>query len=350
MPRQILHSSRGRSRAAASALVFALAVMLASATAAADTAAAPATTVDEPLDHAAASAATEPLPTVSDYLLLPDWKHEAAPEAGGFKRAMSGTANFSYGFLNDTLSDSWSITKSPLDWRAKGWLTLGAIAGVTTGMVYLVDDRLRDATRGNEGFEKFGEAIRYLGNGPGLIALTGGFALTGVVFDRPKERETAKLLLEASAAGYLFTTAGKYTFGRSRPRTGEDPFNFQPFSGSVSMPSGETTSAFIMAGVVTSQYPQWPVQIAAYSLATAVGAGRIALDAHWSSDVFVSAALGIAVSKAVVYFNRRRAEARLNDRNRELLGGQKAGHNRKRDFSRHSFQVSPRAFRWTYVF
>ena len=63
-----------------------------------------------------------------------------------------------------------------------------------------------------------------------------------------------------------------------------------------------------MAGVVTSQYPSWPVQITAYGLASAVGLGRIALDAHWASDIFVSAVLGIAVSKAVVHLNRKRAE------------------------------------------
>jgi membrane-associated phospholipid phosphatase len=94
-----------------------------------------------------------------------------------------------------------------------------------------------------------------------------------------------------------------------------------------------------MAGVVTSQYPQWYVQLTAYSLAAAVGAGRIALDAHWTSDVFLSAALGIAVSKAVVHFNRKRAERR---RARDEAPSEPR--------TRHFFQVSPRAFRWTVVF
>lgn len=106
------------------------------------------------------------------------------------------------------------------------------------------------------------------------------------------------------------------------------------------MPSGETTSAFIMAGVVTSQYPTWPVQITAYSLATLVGAGRIALDGHWSSDIFLSAALGIAVSKAVVHFNRERENKRADDQESAASA----------DRPRHLFQISTRAVRWTYVF
>ena len=75
--------------------------------------------------------------------------------------------------------------------------------------------------------------------------------------------------------------------------------------------------------------------------AAAVGAGRIALDGHWTSDVFLSAALGIAISKAVVYFNRKRAEER-----REL----KARGQTKRTYRRHYFSASTRSFRWTYVF
>lgn len=274
-------------------------------------------------------------------LLLPEWKDPAQPGDSGTHRATRKIAQFSYSLVNDTLSDTWSMAKSPLDWRVKGWLTATAVAGATVGLIYGVDQRVRDDALGDSGFHRFGEDIRWLGNGPGLAALTGGFALAGWVFDRPKELETARLLVEASLSGVVFTTAGKYTFGRARPRHNRGPYDFDPFSGNVSMPSGETTSAFIMAGVVTSQYPQWYVQLTAYSLAAAVGAGRIALDAHWTSDVFISAALGIAVSKAVVYFNRKREEKRLKL--------SRSGQTRPQ-YRRHYFAVSPRAFRWTIVF
>jgi len=272
-------------------------------------------------------------------LILPEWEYEPDDATGAWRRGTGRVAEASWSFVNDTVSDTWSITQAPIHWRWKGWLTAATVAGITTGLVYGVDRDVRRETRGSPGFEEFGEEIRWLGNGPGLAALTGGFALTGWLFDRPKEIETARLLLEASAAGFVFTTAGKYTFGRSRPRTNRGPFAFDPFSGEVSLPSGETTSAFVMAGVVTSQYPQLYVQLGAYSLAAAVGAGRIALDAHWTSDVFLSAALGIAVSKAVVHFNRKRAERRRLE-----------SETPREPEVRHFFQVSPRAFRWTVVF
>ena len=273
-------------------------------------------------------------------LLLPEWKYEPAPDTSQWKKGTGKAAEVGWSILNDTVSDSWSIAKSPLHWRLKEWFAVGAIAGVTTGLIYGVDQKVREGALNNPGFHDFGENIRWIATGPGLAALTGGFALTGFLLDRPKELETARLLVEASASGFVFTALGKYTLGRSRPRYNQGPFEFNPFGGDASMPSGETTSAFIMAGVITSQYPHWAVQLGAYSLATAVGAGRIALDAHWTSDVFISAALGIAVSKAVVYFHRKRVEERKRK-------GAKGGSTAER---RHFFQVSPRGFRWTVVY
>jgi membrane-associated phospholipid phosphatase len=277
--------------------------------------------------------------------LLPEWDYEAGEDTSKVSKAAGTTASETYSFINDTLSDTWSITTSPTKWGWRGWLAAGAVAGVTTGMIYLVDQPVRRMAQGNEGFRNFGEGIRPLGNGAGLIALTGTFGLVGLGFDRPKERETARLLLEASASGFVFNIAGKWTLGRIRPRDseGRGPRQFEPFSGNVSMPSGEATSAFVMAGVITSQYPSWPVQLTAYSLATAIGLGRIAVDAHWASDVFVSAVLGIAVSKAVVHFHRKRQARR---RRREALLPETRG---RPEYQRHFVQLSPRAFRWTYV-
>jgi len=274
--------------------------------------------------------------------LLPEFDWRSPAEASPARRASGAIASASWDFVNDTVSDTWWIARSPVGWRWRGWLTAASVAGATTGLVFLADEEVREAARGSSGFRDFGDGIRWLGNGPGLAALTGGFALGGFLLDRPKEKETARLLLEASAIGYGLGTGFKYTLGRSRPSSNQGPHRFEPFSGHVSMPSGEATSAFIMAGVVTSQYPSWPVQVAAWSLATAVGAGRIALDGHWSSDVFVSAALGIAISKAVVHFNRKREAARALREERGIEPRRLEG--------RHALAVSPRSFQWSYRF
>ena len=204
--------------------------------------------------------------------------------------------------------------------------------------------RYKMKVRAIPGFREFGEDIRWLGNGPGLAALTGGFALAGWVFDRPKERETARLLIEASLSGVVFTTAGKYLlFGRSRPEEGSSAqTGFRSFQWRICRCPRAKRPALSSWRVSSPRNThQWYVQLISYSLAGAVGAGRIALDAHWTSDVFISAALGIAVSKAVVYFNRKRQEKR-----KKL----KAAGSSRRVYRKHYFSVSPRSFRWTIVF
>ena len=90
----------------------------------------------------------EPMSAFGQDLLLPEWEYEPAPESGRLKRGAGKTAEVSWSLLNDTLSDTWSITKSPLHWRLKGWLAAAAIAGVTTGLIYGVDQRVRDAAQG----------------------------------------------------------------------------------------------------------------------------------------------------------------------------------------------------------
>ena len=160
--------------------------------------------------------------------------------------------------------------------------------------------------------------------------------LSGVIFDREKDRETARLLIESAAISYLLESTLKHAIGRARPSEfypdGRDPDSrdFKFFGGNQSMPSGEVTLAFTMAGVVTSQYKGIWVKLVAYSLATAVAAGRIASNGHWASDTLLSAALGTAVAKSVVYRHRKRKNAKDNG-------------------PQWNFAVTPIGVRYTYI-
>ena len=280
--------------------------------------------------------------------LLPEWRYAPDEDWGVARRATGRGAKVGYDFVNDLLSDSVYTLKSPLHWRWREWLLVGTTAGITTGLIYVVDEPLRDGARGSEGFEKFGEGIRWMGQGGALIGLTGGFLLSGLALDRPKDLETAKLLLEASAIGYGYGVWMKHTAGRFRPRENQPSTRFEPFSGNLSMPSGEALNVFLLAGVVTSQYPAWWVQVLSYGLAGATSVGRIALDAHWGSDVFVSAVIGIAVSKAIVKLNRKRKRDLAIRRELELRGD--ATPSLRKVKRRHYFGATARSVRWTIVF
>jgi len=242
-----------------------------------------------------------------DLLLLPDVRLDYEPEDGVFRRTWRRTANEGYGLFNNTLSDGWSILKSLLDWGACEWLVLLGVAGTATGLIYLADQDIRDEAQASRGFRNFGDDVRFLGNGPGFLALTGGFLASGIVF-RDDEIETASMLIEASVLAYGGSLAIKRTTGRERPGPFADAQDFDAFSSNFSMPSGEATHAFALATIVSERYRHWPVWVLSYGAATTVALGRISSDGHWASDVVVGAAIGTFVGHSVARLHRERAE------------------------------------------
>jgi membrane-associated phospholipid phosphatase len=68
-----------------------------------------------------------------------------------------------------------------------------------------------------------------------------------------------------------------------------------------------------VASVISDHFPHPAIYVLSYGLASIAGFSRIYDDKHWTSDVFLGAALGTAVGKAVVKLNeRRRAGSRVS--------------------------------------
>ena len=99
-----------------------------------------------------------------------------------------------------------------------------------------------------------------------------------------------------SAQSLLYATVAtgvlKMLAGRKRPITSDSPYQFTPFSGNHSIPSGHATAAFAMLVPWAVYYPG-PLT---YSLVAFGAAGtafaRIALNKHWLSDVAAGSAIG----------------------------------------------------------
>jgi membrane-associated phospholipid phosphatase len=202
--------------------------------------------------------------------------------------------------------DARSVLTAPERWDGRDWATFGAsVAGVAA--LTLSDKHLRsEALAGDAPLETtLANDFRYFGN-YAAFGVLGAFYVGGALGHDRKAQETALDGLIASIlAGGVITTVLKEVTGRSRPSTHRGVYDFHPFSGNASFPSGESTEAFAAGSVIATQYPHWWVDVACYGTASLVAFARMREDGHFASDVVAGALIGTVVGRAVVHLNRR---------------------------------------------
>jgi len=102
-------------------------------------------------------------------------------------------------------------------------------------------------------------------------------------------------LFLAIAVPGLFVSIVKRMIGRARPLVGGslDPYQFAPFiwrSAYASLPSGHATTAFSVLVAFGTLWPRSRTVLWIYALA--IAASRLAVTAHYPSDVFAGALVG----------------------------------------------------------
>lgn len=205
------------------------------------------------------------------------------------------------------LEDGKYILGAPLRWSGKDWLVFSGVAAGVVAIGFAADLPARDKTQGNQTaalddltriVEPFGQEYSW--------AVIGVYGIAGFVFRDPGARDIAvDSALATILASGIITPVLKQVIGRARPNQEEGSTSFHPFSGDQAFPSGHTTQAFAVASVISAHSDKVWVSICAYTLASLVGFSRIYHDAHWSSDVAAGAAIGTAVGRGLVAFNRR---------------------------------------------
>jgi PAP2 superfamily len=101
--------------------------------------------------------------------------------------------------------------------------------------------------------------------------------------------------VQAAAAAVLATAVAgglKYAVGRTRPYAARTSFDFHPFSGASSFPSGHTAVAFALATAVADQTQDRWSDYVLYGAATLTALSRINDNKHWASDVLVGGLVG----------------------------------------------------------
>ncbi|HEX6790427.1 MAG TPA: phosphatase PAP2 family protein [Candidatus Krumholzibacteria bacterium] len=192
--------------------------------------------------------------------------------------------------------------------------TLGATA--LLGLV-AADNATRDAIASPEFIRDHGllGPARQLSSAAGPTTMVPLALAAGAIglFGPPRERETGGMLVEALITSSAWTGVLKYACGRERPRetteisadwTGPGAlFTTEPVDGRGlrSFPSGHTSGAWAMATVLAHQYPSHGiVPVIAYGAAAAMGYSRMAVGAHWLSDVVAGGLIGYGCARQVI--------------------------------------------------
>jgi undecaprenyl-diphosphatase len=117
-------------------------------------------------------------------------------------------------------------------------------------------------------------------------------------------------LFTAIAVPGLFVTIVKRMIGRARPMVGGtlDPYLFSPFAWHAAfagLPSGHATTAFAVLVAFGTLWPRARTILLIYALLIAMS--RVMVNAHYPSDVFAGALVGMAGAVLVRrYFAQRR--------------------------------------------
>lgn len=194
-----------------------------------------------------------------------------------------------------------AILPTVLALAALPWL-FGIDRGQLMGEVQALTTRLPDS---------FWAGLTLLGNGSMLFAL---FALAWR--HRPEWLIAGICALPAST---LYARGLKHLVVSPRPAAILPPEQLHVIGERLaahSFPSGHTTTAFVAAGIIvlSGRAPR-PLALLAVVGAALVGMSRIAVGAHWPTDVLAGAAggwlaggIGIAIAQAWPWVRSRRAE------------------------------------------
>ncbi|HSB80798.1 MAG TPA: capsule assembly Wzi family protein [Candidatus Methylomirabilis sp.] len=220
---------------------------------------------------------------------------------------------FSWDYVGKVTKDGWRIATSPVRWTGMDWLIFGGVVAATGGSMFL-DHEVRDAVQGNR--SSAADSAAYVLSNSALIVPAAGLAVSyiaGEAFGNQEAKQRAADGMEAAILSNLMLVYPmKFLLGRSKPSADLGSQNYRPFNVSGSMPSFHTTEAFTAAAVFAEHVDNPWLSALAYGLAAGVGWSRIYKDKHWTSDIVLSAAIGTAMGKAVVYLNKHRRESPIS--------------------------------------
>jgi membrane-associated phospholipid phosphatase len=178
---------------------------------------------------------------------------------------------------------------------------VGAVAAVGVLTIAVVDgparDWAQDPAHRSGTANDIASAVRHFGQWDGVAVVTGGLLVSGLIAKQPKLVHAGLRVGASVLVTGVVTQGAKWAFGRVRPESTDDPWDFDPFSGDESMWSGHSAFAFAMATSLSQDIHRTWATVGLYTVATGTAWSRVYDNKHWVSDVVVGAAAGIAGAK-----------------------------------------------------
>ena len=201
--------------------------------------------------------------------------------------------------------ETYDFLSRPVKWNLTDWAILGGIGSISYLLMH-VDENVRTEMLKDRGYVKSIPMVfgTYYGE-PITPAILGGLFLAhGIAKDNRANKKLGFEIVQSYIYSVAITGLFKISFGRARPLTGYDAFNFSPYSFKnddyMSFSSGHTAIAFAMSTVFYNNVESDVLKAISYLPAFITGFSRMYHNKHWASDVFMGAAVGYLVAKFIV--------------------------------------------------
>jgi membrane-associated phospholipid phosphatase len=209
----------------------------------------------------------------------------------------------------DAGKDVLSVWASPFDATGRDWALFGATLALT-GATMFVDQPVSDwAIRNKDswGFRAIAPVRRggWLFSGKYVVPPIAAAYVAGVAFNNQDLRDFVTGCASSWAANSFARKAVYMLVGRARPDTmPNDPQHWDgPRVGRDwqmrSFPAGHFANGMACVSYWNNRFKLGAAEPALYALAAAIGMGRLADEAHWSSDTVLGGIFGFAVGREV---------------------------------------------------
>jgi membrane-associated phospholipid phosphatase len=205
--------------------------------------------------------------------------------------------------------------KSPLRWNVGKWAIFAGV-GAATVSVMQFDEQIRQWSVKQK--PHYGDRVEYkVGEQWGgffFIPITSVLLYShGWIADNHKTKKLGFEIAQAAAYSEIISFTAKNIFNRARPFLNRGPFQWDPLSGDKvfnsphnSFPAGHVNAAMALSVVLARNTHSPLLKILSFTPTVLTAAERVLNDVHWTSDVFIGAALGYATATWVCNYHEHK--------------------------------------------